>query len=122
LVAFYAFYEFFRYTTVRQFLTWDPKELKKKSKIVYEEFTKKGDNLATMLSREGIHVDALTATEEDKEILDLGVAPKSIIANDLKEEDLAEEAFVGLSGYKRIFGSLLILCTLSIILIIICVS
>jgi hypothetical protein len=56
----------------------------------------------------------LNQTAEDKQFLDLGVAPKSIIANDLKEEDLAEEAFVGLSGYKRIFFSLLLLCIFSI--------
>ncbi len=117
LVAFYAFYEFFRYTTVRQLLNWDPKQLKKKAKKVFEEFTKKGDNLATMLAREGIDINALDQTDEDKQFLDLGVAPKSMIANDLKEEDVAEEAFVGLSGYKRIFSSLTILMILSIVVI-----
>jgi hypothetical protein len=122
LVAFYAFYEFFRYTTVRQFLTWDPKELKKKSKVVYEEFTKKGDNLATMLYREGIHPDSLSRDAEDSHILDLGIIPKSIIENDLKEEDLAEEAFVGLSGYKRIFFTLLTLSILSVLVIIVSVA
>ena len=117
LVAFYAFYEFFRYTTVRQMLTWDPKELKKKAKKVFQEFTKKGDNLATLLAREGIDINNLDQTDEDKQFLDLGVAPKSIVANDLKEEDVAEEAFVGLSGYKRIFFTLTTLLVLSIIVI-----
>ncbi len=120
LVAFYAFYEFFRYTTVRQLLNWNPKDLKAKAQKVYKEFTKKGDNLAVMLAREGIHIDSVMAADaqESQFMSEFGVAPKSIIANDLKEEDIEEEAFVGLSGYKRIFASLTVLSVLSLVVII----
>ena len=124
LVAFYAFYEIFRYTTVRQFLNWDQKELKLKARKVYREFTKKGDNIAVMLAREGIQLDHLMAEEEEESKLmsEFGVAPKSIIQNDLKEEDLEAEAFVGLSGYKRIFSTLTILSVLSLVVIIVSVA
>jgi hypothetical protein len=60
--------------------------------------------------------DATGGNADDSNFL--GVSPKSIIANDLTEKEVEEEAFVGLSGYKRIFGFLAILCILSIAVII----
>ncbi len=116
LVAFYAFYEFFRYTTVRQLLHWDPKELKKKARMVFEEFTKKGDNLTTMLAREGIIYDSISQEDEI-----LGVSPKPLTSDNMNEEDVAEEAFVGLSGYKRIFFTLTTLSALSIVVIVVAI-
>lgn len=125
LVAFYAFYEFFRYTTIRKFLTWNSQDLKKKCKKVYEEFTKKGETLTTMLVKEGITLSVPLSSNENKgnnsttEGLNLGIHPDSIVPNGVSEDEIAGEAFVGLSGYKRIFFTLFILCVLSIVVIIV---
>lgn len=123
LLLFYTVYEFFRYTTIRKMIQWNPKDLKFKARKIYHEFTTKGDTLATTLAREGIHLDAIAAEEATTRLsatmMDMGVSPKSILeTNVLKDEDIQEEAFVGLNGYRRIFAVLFGLCGASIALII----
>jgi hypothetical protein len=123
LVVFYSFYEFFRYTTSRELNSWNKQELQTKAKQVLDEFLHKGDSLAEMLAKEGISLDdeELVEKEENEafKALDLGLSPKSIIENDIKEDDVKMEALAGMSGYKRVYSSLLLLSTLSIIVIIV---
>ena len=104
LVAFYILYEASRFTAINKISKWEPKDLKLKAKAVYKEFSRKADTLQQLLAKAGINPDG-SKQEDDMISVYAGLRPSSIVGKNADEAELEAEAFVNLSGYKRIFSA-----------------
>ena len=118
LVAFYILYEASRFTAINKISKWEPKDLKLKAKAVYKEFSRKADTLQQLLAKAGINPDG-SKQEDDMISVYAGLRPSSIVGKNADEAELEAEAFVNLSGYKRIFSLIAAILTFAVILIIV---
>lgn len=117
LVAFYILYEASRYVAIARVSKWKPHDLKLRAKAVYLEFSRKADTLQHLLAKEGINPDG--SVDVDMISQWAGLRPSSLLGKNADEKELEEEAFVNLSGYKRIFsaiGAIAIFCIALIVI------